>query len=344
MSSIEERLERDISAVMRGVVMTERDLLDARAAVDERIETDSRRGRRMTLLATAAVVAGVAAVGLNAYQAISDDNAAVAPAGGGDVEEDIYAEFLSGEAPTPKNLNGFWRVDNAGTMVLFREDGTVQFSDGGTVISRPDSGGTYEIVGDAITVTNTGEDVIECGGRNPRLTQLPPDFTLRAALPDPGHVNIVLPDAQLGTCESLPTTITLEHVIPTNSGFEDFDNSDLRGWKRVNDDTFLYGDWMAEGGGYLLELAEGRGEDPEYYVVDKSAEVVDNGYWRLRDGALELFSRTESPQCKEGDWLVLGDLEGVSDGTDVFRGNLDRNDCGGDWTPVSWILIPDTTS
>ena len=118
----------------------------------------------------------------------------------------------------------------------------------------------------------------------------------------------------------------------------------MRGWKRVTDDTYLYGDWMAEGGGYLLELAEGSDENHEYYVVDKSAEVVDSGYWRLRDGALELFSGTESPQCKEGDWLVLGDLEGMSDQTDAFRGNVEKNDCGGGWTPASWILIPDTTS
>ena len=43
MSSIEERLERDISAVTKGVVVTERDLLDARDAIDERVDTG--RGR-----------------------------------------------------------------------------------------------------------------------------------------------------------------------------------------------------------------------------------------------------------------------------------------------------------
>ena len=43
MSSIEERLARDIAAVTGGVVVTESDLRDARDAVDERI--DSRRQR-----------------------------------------------------------------------------------------------------------------------------------------------------------------------------------------------------------------------------------------------------------------------------------------------------------
>ena len=43
MSTIEERLARDIAAVTGGVVVTESDLRDARDAVDERI--DSRRQR-----------------------------------------------------------------------------------------------------------------------------------------------------------------------------------------------------------------------------------------------------------------------------------------------------------
>jgi hypothetical protein len=95
---------------------------------------------------------------------------------------------------------------------------------------------------------------------------------------------------------------------------------------------------MAEaGGGYLLEIAE----DGTYYVADDSADVVDNGLWRLRGSRLEFFSRTESPQCEEGDFLVLGNLEGSKPGTSLLRGTVDQNDCGGGWTPDAWVLIPD---
>ena len=40
---------------------------------------------------------------------------------------------------------------------------------------------------------------------------------MRAALPEPGLVNIVLPDRQFGTCETVATTIVLDHVLPTDS-------------------------------------------------------------------------------------------------------------------------------
>ena len=56
MSSIEERLARDIAAVTGGVVVTESDLRDARDAVDERIESRRQRDRRTVLAAAAAAV------------------------------------------------------------------------------------------------------------------------------------------------------------------------------------------------------------------------------------------------------------------------------------------------
>ena len=68
MSSIEERLARDIAEVSRGVVVTDSDLRDARAAVDDRIgsgrQQDHRR-RRLAAAAAAAVV--VLLLGLAAY-------------------------------------------------------------------------------------------------------------------------------------------------------------------------------------------------------------------------------------------------------------------------------------
>jgi hypothetical protein len=108
----------------------------------------------------------------------------------------------------------------------------------------------------------------------------------------------------------------------------------------VSNEEVVLGDWMAEGGGHLLEISK----DGTYYVADDSAEVVDNGRWRLRESRLEFFSRTESPQCEEGDFLILGNLEWSNAVTPFLRGTVDQNDCGGGWTPASWIQIPDVTS
>jgi hypothetical protein len=55
MSTIEERLARDIAAVMGGVVVTESDLRNAREAVEDRIEGRRKRGRRRTVAAVAAL-------------------------------------------------------------------------------------------------------------------------------------------------------------------------------------------------------------------------------------------------------------------------------------------------
>lgn len=328
MSSIEDLLVRDIEAVTQGVTVTDSDLRDARAALDDRIETDEEIGRRRTFLSAAAAAVIVAAVGFSAFQALSDGDTAVAPAGGGEPTVDVYADFLKGASPTRENLNGFWRVDNGNLMVRFQQDGTVQFSDQGAIISDPATVGTYEIEGDTVTVT--ASDAPGC---------VSPQWTMRAALPEPGVANLVLSDPRLGTCQSLASTIALHQVVPTGSILAGMDNSGVRGWQATTDRKWLLGDWMAEGGGHLLELSE----DGTYYVVDDSADVVDNGRWRFRDSALELFSRTESPQCDEGDFLVLSNLEQVSPGTTMIRGTVEQNDCRGSWTPQSWIRIPDAS-
>ena len=327
MSSIEKQLQRDISAVTGGVVVTDSDLREARAAIADRIESDEQSGRNRTFLAAAAAAVVVGALAFTAFQALSEDDTTVTPAGGGE-PNDVYADFLKGEAPTYENLNGFWRVDNGNLMVRFQQDGTVQFSNKGAVISDPVTIGTYEIVGDTITVT--ASDAPGC---------VSPEWTMRAALPETGVANLVLSDLEFGTCESVASTIVLHQVVPTGSILAGMDNSGVRGWQATTDRKWLFGDWMAEGGGYLLELTQ----DGSYYVVDQSADVVDNGRWRFRDSALELFSRTESPQCDEGDFLVLGNLEQVTPGTTMVRGTVEQNDCGGGWTPQTWIRIPDTS-
>ena len=70
MSTIEERLSRDIEAVTGGVVVTESDLRDARAEVDERIESRRQRNRRRGVAAAAAAAAVV--VGVAGWQGLRD--------------------------------------------------------------------------------------------------------------------------------------------------------------------------------------------------------------------------------------------------------------------------------
>ena len=328
MTNVEEQLRQDIAAATSGVVVTESDLRSARTSVQTRNETREHRGRNRTLLAAAAAVVVVGAIGFTAVQALSEDDTTSTPASGGQ-KPDAFPDFLTGDAPTVENLSGFWRVDNGTSMVRFQQDGTVQFSDQGAVISDPVTVGTYSIDGDEVTIRVTSGP--KCVGEG---------WTMRAALAEPGITHIVLPEPRFGTCGSVATTIALEHVVPTDSPLEGLRAPfSERRWSTVQREQVLLGDWMAEGGGYLLEIAE----DGTYYVVDGSAEVVDTGRWRLRSSMLELFSRTESPQCAEGDWLRLGNLQQASVGTTVIRGTVDQNDCGGKWTPESWIRIPDNS-
>ena len=41
--------------------------------------------------------------------------------------------------------------------------------------------------------------------------------------------------------------------------------------------------------------------------------------------------------------LILGNLE-YSNSEAALRGTVDQNDCGGGWTPATWLRIPDATS
>ncbi len=322
MISIEERLVLDIAAVTKGVVVTERDLLDAQRAVDERVDSRGRRDHRRTVAVVAAAAVVVAGVGIGAFQAFGGEEQEITPAGSGP-SVDIYEDFLKGEAPTAENLNGFWRVDNGQSMVRFQTDGTVQFSDQGAVISDPVTTGTYTIDGDTIAVTTTAA---------PRCASS--EFTMRATLPAPGLVNVVLTDPQFGTCGTVATTIALEQVLPLRL---DFDNSDVRGWQPVTNKSVLYGDWTAEGGGYLLEIAE----DGSYYVADESTETVDQGAWTWGNSGLTLTSSADSALCRSGDRYVLGGVEQAFVGTTLIRGTVEENTCGGGWTPDRWIRIPD---
>lgn len=328
MSSIEDRLTRDIASVTRGVVVTDADLIEARRSVDERTDVQRRQHHRRTIASVAAGVLVVAGGGFLALQTIGGTPESAPPA---NTPPDVYVDFLKGEAPTPQNIDGYWRVDGGNTMVSFNEDGTVQFSNQGAVISGWDAKGTYTIDGDEITVDLT---------RTLNTCVLDESFAMRAGLPDAGLLNLVIPGERLGTCDDLASTITLEHVLPTGSTLAELDNTGLRGWQPLTKQRLLYGDWMAEGGGYLLEIAR----DGRYYVVHESTDLVDEGTWTLTDSALTLTSSAQSATCRRGDRLSLADPEYADVGTAVVRGTVAENTCPADWKPERWIRIPDASA
>ncbi|HSV40309.1 MAG TPA: hypothetical protein VLI04_16225 [Nocardioidaceae bacterium] len=73
MSSIEERLQRDIAAVTRAVVVSDSDLRDARDSVEDRIDSRQRRNGRRTAMAVAAAVI-IPIVGVVALQTLGGDD------------------------------------------------------------------------------------------------------------------------------------------------------------------------------------------------------------------------------------------------------------------------------
>ena len=139
MSSIEERLARDIAAVTGGVVVTESDLRDARDAVDERIDSRRQRDRRRTVIAAAAAAVLIPVAGIrrvpDAGRRRQVGTAAAKP--GPTVAVDPDADFLTGDAPTAQLIDGVWRLDNGDLLMLFGEDGTVPVRQPRDAVLRP---------------------------------------------------------------------------------------------------------------------------------------------------------------------------------------------------------------
>ena len=343
MSSIEERLSADIAAVTQGVVVTESDLRDARDAIDERIDSQRHRDRRRVVVAAAAAAVLIPALGFAALQTLgSDDKTAPPPANPAPTTSaDPEGDFLTGSAPTPELIQGVWRVDEGTLLLKFTADGAIQFDDGGLLYSNPSAIGTYEIAGDLITVTVDGGPA-GCAGQT---------FAMRASLPGPGAMRFVHTQPGTGNCAPrelpLPSELqvedapgphvwwVLEQVLPTSQGFAEFAAAG-GGYRPLSDKRVLYGDWMAEGGGHVLEIAP----DGTYYVADESGEPIDRGQWTLQASDLTLTSSAASAECTEGDRLVLGGVEQVNLNTPNLRGTVEQNTCGGAWTPSAWWLIP----
>ena len=341
--SIEERLAADIAAVTGGVVVTESDLRDAREAVDERFDSQRQRDRRRIVVAAAAAAVLIPALGFAALQTLGgDDKTAPPPADPAPTSStDPEGDFLTGSAPTPELIQGVWRVDEGTLLLKFTADGAIQFDDSGLLYSNPSAIGTYEIAGDLITVTVDGGPA-GCAGQT---------FAMRASLPGPGAMRFVHTQPGTGNCAPqelpLPPELpvedaagpnvwwVLEQALPTSQGFAEFAAAG-GGYRPLSDKSVLYGDWMAEGGGHVLEIAP----DGTYYVADESGEPVDRGQWTLQASDLTLTSSAASVECTEGDRLVLGGVEQVNLNTPNLRGTVEQNTCGGAWTPSAWWLIP----
>jgi hypothetical protein len=336
MSSIEERLVRDIAAVTEGVAMTESDLRDARTQMDERIEAKRQRERRRTVLAAAAAAVVVIAVGATVLQSLDGEDKTAPPSKQPSNVVDPDADFLAGQPPTSALINGLWRVDDGQILVLF-DDGVVRFDDRGGVWSDPRTLGTYLIEGDTITVTATVDDPAGC-----RLTSM----SMRASLPGRGAMHVVQTGSSVPSCWIIGEheQWVLEQVLPANAGLAALDFS-ADEFQPVTDTDNLPGDWMAQGGGYVLELALNATSDGgSYSVAADSGDVIDQGDWSLSTSGreLELVSSRDSTRCDTGDRLVLGALVSsvVTNPTSAFRGSVQQNDCHGGWTPAAWILLP----
>ncbi|HEX4699681.1 MAG TPA: hypothetical protein VH857_10030 [Actinomycetes bacterium] len=146
MSSIEERLVRNIEAVTGGVVVTDSDLRDARAAVDERIEVRKQRNRRRGVLVAAAAAVAVLVVGLVAFRALDADDLTAPPAHPGPSSADPYQDFLVGQTATADALRGVWRLSND-ALLRFSSPNRVSIDEHGRMLDNPDVNGTYTITG-----------------------------------------------------------------------------------------------------------------------------------------------------------------------------------------------------
>jgi hypothetical protein len=329
MSSIEERLARDIAEVSRGVVVTDSDLRDARTAIDDRISSDRRQDRRRSAFTAAAAAAVVVLVlGLAAYLTMSGEDKAAPPAGPGPSPSiDNHAEFLTGSAPTPELLEGVWRLDNGGVLMRFASPDLVSWDRAGRLFENPGVQGRYAIDDDTVTITVDGGPA-GCAGQ---------EIAMRASVPDRGALRFVFTEPGQGPCNGAEDERwVMEQVLPAGPVFTDLDFAGVRGWQPLRDPTRLHGTWAAVGGGYALELAP----NGEYHIAAGSGEQVDYGDWEMTGSRITLTSRPDSVECSASDRLVLGDVEFVDAGTSGIRSTVRENTCDAAWAEASWFLIP----
>jgi hypothetical protein len=328
MSSIEERLARDIEAVTGGVVVTDSDLRDARNAVDQRIASRRQRNRRLTVVAASAAVL-LLVLGVTGVVTLGSEDKTAPPADPGPTPSQLSAEdeaFLTGSAPTPELLQGVWRLDGDVLLMRFSPPNFISFDNSGVLFDNPAVQGTYVVEGDLITVSVDG-GYAGCGGQ---------EFAMRASLPQEGGLRFVHTQPGTGNCAPGNQRWSLQQVLPTSEAMAELQVPPSGDWQPLGT-TSLDGVWFAAGGGYLLEIDPGG----TYYVADESGERVDGGRWSLRSSELTLASSAGSSECSQGNLLVLGNLETLSVGGDTpnIRGTVQRDDCGAAWAVDGWIRL-----
>jgi hypothetical protein len=312
--------------------VTDSDLRDARAAIEDRIESGQRE-RRRTFVAAAAAAVTVVALGVAGFLTLGGEDQAAPPASDGptptpSVSIDRQDAFLRGGDPTDEALRGIWRLDNGGILMRFAPPDLVSWDRGGRLFDNPGVQGRYAIEGDTIRITVDGGPAA-CGGMQ---------IAMRAATPDDSHLRLVITEEGKSVCLGYNNQqLVMEQVLPTNPEFAGYRPSvDEVGWRPLTDDGELYGTWFAEGGGYVIEFDRGN----VYHVVTGTGEQVDYGEWALDGATLTLTSWPDSVDCSTGDRLVMRDVSISGSDASAIRGGVGRNDCGGAWTPKTWILVP----
>jgi hypothetical protein len=343
MSTVEERLLRDIAAVTGGVEVTESELTEARDVLDERIEGRRRRDRHRILGAVAAAAVVITVAGFLVVQTLNGDDKSAPPVEPGPTKAvDPYAQFLGGAIPTAHLLEGVWRVDNGTVLVHFSAANEMAMDNGGRLFADPDIRGTYRVTDDLITL-RVEKGPADCLGQT---------LAMRASVTERGVMHFVHTQPGQGDCAPEFTEVAddpgsyddvswgLEQVLPTKNAFLRSLENDANAWTKLTQHQPLLGDWMAEGGGQMLELTRGGG----YAVVAGSGDVVDRGHWSRQARTLTLTSSGASPSCAAGDRLVLAAMKYANTGAPSVRGTVEENGCGGAWATTVWILLPQNAS
>jgi hypothetical protein len=334
MSTIEELLARDIEAVTADVVVTESDLREARAAVDERVRSRSRRDLRTRVVVVAAAAAVV--VGVAGWQVLWSDDGSPTPARpvpSPTPSEVVDPEqpFLSGDPPTQEQMAGVWRLDNPTTsrmLYQFTADGQVRYDDKGRLSEDPLVTGTYDISGKRITVEVDGGQA-QCAGRT---------LVWRAVVNSAGGLNVLPTDEGADGCgRPYQVQWVLEQMLPQPDDGASFDVPRGDDWPPPTSRGALVGIWWAVGEEYLVELRQ----EGSYSVLAGKGEVVDRGTWAV-DGAVTqvtLTSTADSATCREGDRFVLRSLRSADLGAWNLRGSVARDDCAGGWALNKWVKL-----
>lgn len=326
MSSIEEQLKAEIATVTGGVVVTEADVIEAAEELKNRVASRRRRTQFRVLAIAVAAAVVIPVLGVAAIKTLSATEAP--PAGSVPDTSSLDDLFLKGSPPTPEQLDGAWRVDNGRILVHFAQPNRISFDDTGRLFTNPAITGTYELAGDAITVTVDGGR-IDCADST---------FGMRASVARGDRVRVVHTEPAISNCITSTGRWILE-VLPMPT-FDLSSATTRSDWQTGTDVADLYGDYVVEGSSYMLELAP----DKSYVVAGDSGEYVDQGQWSMRGTELTLTSSAAAGDCLQGDQLVLGDLEHYIAEPFALRGTVRRNDCGGEWASEVWWMLPDATN